>query len=259
MKEKGRIVISSADLGASAGPSRLSVPTSEAKVFTVGNILLLIGVAVTLTVLVGGAIWLARVEQAEAAATGTPGVAPGFTGPVSACLVIDRSGSMAGAPLADAREGAKDFIRCLKSDDEAAVVDFGSNIHVASPLQQIGNGSSLMTAIDAIQCDGSTALWDAGIEGVDILSSAAEGRTRVMVLLTDGMNNASVNSVETLIDKAKKAKVIIHTIALGVFADRSTLKRVADETSGAYNAAQSSGQLRGIYQNLGKRMHKASP
>ena len=259
MKEKGRIVISSTDLSASAGPSHLSKHASEAKVFTVGNILLLIGVAVTLIALVGGAIWLARVEQAEAAAASTPGAVAAFSGPVSTCLVIDRSGSMGGAPLADAREGAKDFIRCLKSDDEAAVVDFGTDIHVASPLRQIGDGSSLAAAIDAIQCNGSTALWDAGIEGVDILSSAGEGRTRVLVLLTDGMNNASRNSVEALIAKAKNAKVIIHTVALGPSADRNTLKRIADETSGAYNRAQSSSQLRGIYQNLGKQMHKASP
>jgi Ca-activated chloride channel family protein len=222
--------------------------------------LLLIGAVVALAALVGGAIWVARVESQAAAATASGALAvPAFSGPVSACLVIDRSGSMAGAPLADAKEAAKDFLKCLKSDDEAAVVDFGSDVHVACPRQQIGNDSPLLRAIDNILCNGSTALWDAGIEGVDILSSAGEGRARVLVLLTDGMNNASRNSVETLIDKAKNAKIVVHTVTLGVVADRATLQRIADETGGVYNHAQSSRQLRGIYQNLGKRIHKATP
>jgi len=38
--------------------------------------------------------------------------------------------------------------------------------------------------------------------------------------------------------------------------DRATLKRVADETAGSFNQAQSSRQLRGIYQDLGKKLHK---
>ena len=254
----GKIVISHVDL-------ELSPPTSSAatkgsvSILTAANVLLLAAVAVTFAGLLGAAFWTSRAERADALATGTgeQPILAAITGPASVCLVIDRSASMAGTPLADAKAAAKDFVSYLKVTDDVAIIDFGSDVHVALERQQVGNQDPIvLQAIDGIPCDGMTALWDAGIEAVDLLSKSELEHTRIVILLSDGMNNASRNSVETLIDRAKQNKVVVHTVALGLMADRDTLKRVADETNGAYNQARSSKQLRGIYQNLGRSLRK---
>jgi len=252
----GKIVISRADLEPSvAGVSK----ASRESFLTAPNVLLLVLVALTLAGLLGAAVWTSKAEHANvlAAEPGDQPILAAINGPASICLVIDRSGSMAGTPLADAKAAAKDFLSYLKATDEVAVVDFGSNVHVALERQQVGDqDSAVLQAIDAIACDGMTALWDAGIEAVDLLSKSDPQQTRIAILLSDGMNNASSNTVETLVDRANQNKVIVHTVALGLMADRDTLKRVADETNGAFNQARSSKQLRGIYQNLGKSLRK---
>lgn len=260
MAEQGdrKIVISHVDLGSSP-PTSSTATKGSVSVLTAPNVLLLVAVAVTFAGLLGAAVWTSRAERADALAAGTgeqPTLAA-IEGPASVCLVIDRSGSMAGTPLADAKAAARDFVSYLKATDEVAVVDFGSDVHVALERQQVGDQeSAVLQAIDEIPCDGMTALWDAGIEAVDLLSKSEPNRTRMVILLSDGMNNASGNTVETLVDRARQSNVIVHTVALGLMADRDTLKRVADETNGAYNQAKSSKQLRGIYQNLGRSLRK---
>ncbi len=253
-----KIVISHVDLESSL-PTSSTATKSSVSVLTAANVLLLVAVAVTFAGLLGAAVWTSRAERADALAAGTgeqPTLAA-IEGPASVCLVIDRSGSMTGTPLADAKAAAQDFVSFLKASDEVAVIDFGSNVHVALERQQVGDQeSAVLQAIDEIPCDGMTALWDAGIEAVDLLSKSEPNRTRMVILLSDGMNNASGNTVETLVDRARQSNVIVHTVALGLMADRDTLKRVADETNGAYNQAKSSKQLRGIYQNLGRSLRK---
>ena len=254
----GKIVISRADVEPTASVTS-TVAKTPAPILTTANVLLLVAVAVTFAALLGATLWTSRAERADvlAAGTGEQPTLAAITGPASVCLVIDRSGSMAGTPLADAKAAAKDFVSYLKATDEVAVIDFGSNVHVALERQQVGNqDAGVLQAIDGIPCDGATALWDAGVEAVDLVSKSEPQHARIVILLSDGMNNASRNSVETLIERAKSGNAVIHTVALGLMADSATLKRVADETQGSYNQARSSKQLRGIYQNLGRSLRK---
>ena len=54
-------------------------------------------------------------------------------------LVIDRSGSMKGQPLAQAKIGAKAFIQQMRADDRASVIEFGSQVNlVTSPTRSKG-------------------------------------------------------------------------------------------------------------------------
>lgn len=244
-----KIVITSADLAA-ASPGEKS--RADERGTRASNVLLLLAVGAALGGLIYGAARVAAMERSAQPS------AAADAGPASTCLIMDRSGSMAGRPLADAQEAAKDFVRCLKLGDDVAVVDFGTEVRTTLPLRRLADSSDtvpVILAIDSIVSSGSTALWDAGFEGVRWLSAVEPGRRRVMVMLTDGLNNASEHSVDELIAAAKQAQVVIHTVALGNEADRATLDRVAQASGGTQSVARTSRELRGIYRQLGKKLH----
>lgn len=219
------------------------------------NIVILLAVAVVLAGLIAAS---AGVVAAERACQPAPGMAPP-TGPASWCLVIDRSGSMLGDKIVDAKDAAKDFVAALKPDDEICVVDFSSDINVTVPLQLAGGPTNpqgtapILAAISGIQARGSTALWDAGDTGVRLLAGGDPARKRIMILLSDGQDNTSHSSADELIAAAKQNNIVIHTVALGYDADRSVLSRVAKGTGGSDQFAKTSKQLRGIYQSLGRK------
>ena len=97
------------------------------------SVLLIAAMAVALLGLILAARGVAAHERAFANMSGP--IAP--SGPANVCMVIDRSGSMAGAPLADAKEAAKDFLKSLKIGDEISIVHFGSGVTTALAPQEV--------------------------------------------------------------------------------------------------------------------------
>ena len=64
--------------------------------------------------------------------------------PLDLALVIDRSGSMGGEPLAAALESASRIVRGLRSDDRVAIVAFDSTIEVVQPLTAASNREAIV-------------------------------------------------------------------------------------------------------------------
>ena len=62
--------------------------------------------------------------------------------PAAFCAVLDRSGSMAGSPLAHAREAAKVAVRNLRAGDRFSLVVFDDEARTVIPLQPIETGQS---------------------------------------------------------------------------------------------------------------------
>lgn len=264
-KPGAKIVISLGDLESAPPPPPPAPPGAvppaspgaggAGSVFSVGNILLVVAVVATFAGLVGAAVLTHRAELAyadEMAAAEEPRMG-GVVGSASVCLVIDASGSMSGAPMQEAKEAAKDFLAEMRPTDEISIIEFDSNVSVALGRRLVGDDlSEAKRAIDSIRAGGMTALWDAGIEAVDLLSQADSEFSRLVILLTDGMDNRSSNTPEALISRAQNANTVIHTVALGVRVDTDTLNRVAEATRGTYSQATDARQLRGIYQSLGR-------
>ncbi len=171
----------------------------------------------------------------------TPGVSNGFgTRPCEAqaldvMLVIDRSGSMAGTPLADAKTAAKGFLSGLNfAIDRAGVVSFDDQAILELGLTT--NVPSLRATIDSLTDRGLTAIGD----GIAVAQSALAGATgrKVMVVLSDGVNNAGQDPI-TAANNAKAAGIFIISIALGA-ADQATMAAIASSPSNYYYSPDSS-------------------
>jgi Ca-activated chloride channel family protein len=105
-------------------------------------------------------------------------------------LVIDRSGSMAGHPLEEARRCASFVVGRLRADDIVSLVQFDNRVETLAPAQRRGDGNALRQAIAAIADGGNTDLhggWRAGADSL-VEAVAASGLRRV-ILLSDGCAN----------------------------------------------------------------------
>jgi Ca-activated chloride channel family protein len=119
--------------------------------------------------------------------------------PLHLALVLDRSGSMSGAPLDEAKRCAVEIVERLAPGDRAAVIAFDDEIEQRSPLVEAGDIHALRAAIDGIEAGGTTDLHGGWRAGADELAAklAAEGVHRV-ILLSDGLANRGETDLETI-------------------------------------------------------------
>lgn len=112
--------------------------------------------------------------------------------PINVSLVLDRSGSMHGAPLAAAREAASRFVSFLSPEDRLSIVVFDTRVETIFGPAPAVDPLGALDVISRIREGGSTNLsggWLAGARHVR--EHLVEGTNRV-VLLTDGQANAGI-------------------------------------------------------------------
>ena len=142
--------------------------------------------------------------------------------PTDIVLVLDRSGSMTGAPLADLKLGAKTFIDIIDESTDSSkdgqigsgsrmgVVSF-SNTAVAD-TQLITSVDVLKTAVDSLTAGGNTNHADAFSKAVQLFDPAS-ANAKVMVIFTDG--NTTTGAPPAPVAAAARAQgIIIYCIGL---------------------------------------------
>ncbi len=82
----------------------------------------------------------------------------------------------------------------------------------------------------------STALFNATREGISRTSKRMNSR-KLVIVMSDGINNRSPRSVDTVIDLAKEKAIPVHTIAFGGGSDEKIMKRIANETNASFYKA----------------------
>lgn len=201
---------------------------------------------------------------------GVPVTLTGFRGsggPISTALVIDRSGSMKhGGKLKGAQAAARAFIDQMRTEDQTTVIGFYHRIENLQPLTS--NQSSLKAAINRLEADGNTLLYDSIVAGVDALH-VVEGR-RVLLVLTDGQDCREVNcqsgpggngsraSLQQAIAYANEDEQPVYIVGLGdrnnanpdITINEAVLQRIANETYGEYFYAPDASELAALYARL---------
>ncbi len=168
-----------------------------------------------------------------------------FFNPLSAALVLDVSGSMVGQPMTALMQAATQFVSNMDGvSDEASLHAFSTTTTLLQPLTT--NQSLLTAAVNGLTCGGATAVWDAGYEGVVSIAAQASNPNRIVVLMTDGMDNSSSHSMLDVLTLAVADSVRIFTIALGI-GDTTQLKALATGTGGEFLKCPTSTELAQVF------------
>ena len=113
-------------------------------------------------------------------------------------LVIDRSGSMSGRPLAEARRCAEYVISKMRPTDSVSLVQFDNRVQRLWPAVPLGDGAPLRAAIAGIESDGNTNLHGGWADGVDSLHQVPGSGLKRVILLSDGQANEGTTDSDTL-------------------------------------------------------------
>ena len=144
--------------------------------------------------------------------------------PVSAGLVIDNSGSMR-EKRAQVNAAAMTFDKTSNPEDEMFVVNFNDEYYLDTPGEFTNDPKALDEALSRINTHGSTALYDAIVGSLNHLKKGHRDK-RVLLLVTDGDDDASRLTFTDAIRAAQKSDAAIY--AIGIFSqdDRDHDKRM---------------------------------
>lgn len=175
----------------------------------------------------------------------------GDVSPVQVALVIDQSGSMSGAPLAEARNAASDFVDLMdlqKGRDAVAVISFSDQAYLQQKFTY--DRGDAISAIQGIgELGGTDIAAGLMIATQEIARQSVTTDTRqVIILLSDGNNNNGPDPVIAAADTAKAQGIWLFTIALGG-ADTATLSQIASSPE-AYYETTDPAALMEIYSDI---------
>lgn len=195
---------------------------------------------------------------------------------VNVVLVIDDSGSMRAndykpTRLEAAKSSAEVLIKSLKPKDHVGIVIFESGATTASYLMPFKD-----RALDKLrsikQKEGKTAIGDGLSLAVDMATSIPN-KKKVVILLSDGVNNAGVISPDEAVAFASANKIQVYTIGMGseqpvilgydwfgnpqyAELDENTLKSIAQSTGGRYFKSVDEKTLGEIYRNISEDIER---
>lgn len=191
---------------------------------------------------------------------------------VNVVLVIDVSGSMQAEDyppnrLESAKSSAEILLQSLQPKDNAGIVTFETGATTAAYLSPYKD-KVIEKLRDILPREGKTAIGDGLSLGIDMATSVPN-KQKVVILLSDGVNNAGVISPMEAIAFAKSNDIQVYTIGLGsekkvvlgydffgraqyAELDEATLKAIAENTGGKYFKSIDSQTLENIYKNISK-------
>lgn len=156
--------------------------------------------------------------------------------PVAVGLVVDNSTSMLtrrGMVLA----GSRAFAQSSHQDDEGFSVVFNEHVRFGNPgdVPFTTSPAQLQAGLSRFPAGGMTALYDAVIEGLDRLQEASLQK-RVLIVLSDGEDNASTHSEADMFHRARRSDALIYTISTADLAAAvgkpSVLKKLSEQNGG---------------------------
>ena len=180
--------------------------------------------------------------------------------PIALSLLLDSSASME-QHLSILQSAAGNFVRRLKSDDLAQIIDFDSSVQVRQSFTS--NQPELEAAISKMQAGGSTSLHNAIYIALKELRkiravSEEDVRRQALVVFSDGEDTSSLVSFDEVLDVAKRSETAIYSIALrgadvqakGFREAEFVMRTLAQETGGRSFFPARIDDLNGVYSQI---------
>jgi len=180
--------------------------------------------------------------------------------PVALSLLLDSSASMEDK-LGTLQIAATNFVRRLKTNDIAQVIDFDSRVVIRQAFTS--NQDELVESINDVSSGGSTSLHNAIYIALKELGkvralSDEDIRRQALIVFSDGEDTSSLVSFEEVLDLAKRSETSIYTIALrgndtqtrGFREAEFVMRQLAQETGGRSFFPAKIEDLNGVYAQI---------
>jgi len=169
--------------------------------------------------------------------------------PLSLVVVLDRSGSMHGEPMENAKRAASTLVERLTADDAFALVTFSDSDQLILNMGRAtaAHKREAADAIDKIYDDGGTCT-SCGINrgAAELERSPIQGGVERMVLISDGQANEGVWDRDELVELAQATAargISITTVGVGLDFDEQTMIRLGEVGRGNYYFVQDTANL----------------
>jgi Mg-chelatase subunit ChlD len=163
-------------------------------------------------------------------------------------LVVDRSGSMSGAPLTWAKRAASAAVDQLSDTDCAGVIVFDSVATPTVPLAPTAGADRSRTTrrlLDAVEAGGGTELLAALDLAHAELRRAPGSRRRHVLLLTDGQ--APSGGLAGRVGAMSRDGITVSTVGLGSGVDADLLRTLARAGGGRFEAVSDPSALVDVF------------
>lgn len=157
-------------------------------------------------------------------------------------FIIDRSGSMSGDKIVQARDAASYIVNNLNEGDYFNIVDFASNVSDLFEDHVAFDYSSQATALDYISgmiADGSTNISGAFSTAISDFSFNDTSMANIIIFFTDGQATAGITDTDGILDHIQSTitynevqDLQIHTFGIGANANESLLSQIASQNNG---------------------------
>jgi len=156
--------------------------------------------------------------------------------PITVGIIVDHSRSMR-PKLAQVIAAARAFVHSSNPLDQMFIVNFTDSVSLGLPaaIPFTNSSTQLQDAISNAPAAGMTALYDAVVTAIEQLQAGSREK-KVLLVISDGGDNASAHSLAQVLKMAEQSNAIIYTI--GLFdnddPDRNpkVLNRLAHQTGG---------------------------
>ncbi len=131
--------------------------------------------------------------------------------PISLGIIIDNSGSMK-EKRQKVEIASLDMVKASNPQDEVFIVNFNDEPWLDVPMTS--DIKAMQDGIARIDSRGGTAMRDAISGGIDYLKKQGKRQKKVLLVITDGNDNASTINLERLVSRSQQDEILIFSIGL---------------------------------------------
>jgi Ca-activated chloride channel family protein len=178
--------------------------------------------------------------------------------PLNLAMVLDRSGSMEGAKIANLRTAAKQVIDLLDTADLVSITAFSDRVFKIAPSQEAADADTLKSLIGTIRDGGGTAMSGGMRQGMrELEKQLSPDRLNRMLLLTDGQTFGDEDECRALGAEMGSNGIVIQALGLGEDWNEELLDEVAEASGGKADFIEQADQITGVFEETVQRMQAA--
>jgi len=173
------------------------------------------------------------------------------TAPINLAVVLDRSGSMRGEKIQQAREAALVAFDQLSGSDTFSLVIYDQEVEVVIPPTRVRDAEHVRSAIHRIESRGSTALYEGVQTGAEQVERYfAEKNINRVLLLSDGIANIGLSSPTDLArlgSRLERSGISVSTVGLGLDYNEDLMTALAEAADGNYYYVRDAEELPDVF------------